>query len=625
MAEANRTAVPAGSNVRMEDLPVVGHLDTDLSQIDGEMNARLPNLVKGITYKRVGGVEPLQEYRDDQRIEQLSLQAEVAVRTVTKRHVQSWRKGEVFKGLNPNFSSNYGAFLSPVLNMGRQQQAWFNDVTEAINEFSGKNISTTAPLGTGFVPFDLMAPSKLIYPVYSPLRNKIPRVQGQGTSRRGKVLTGIQGTQTPSGSNAPARLSISELPGGGSLASWPSQLPPSGTQTAVDINIPYKFFGISEAVTWLAQFAGQGFEDISALANLILLQEAMLGEEYEMLWATGTALTVPSAPSLVLRTAGSNETAVAAPGGGNSYYIRETARTIYGETTMSAAAEAAIGATATYVIDVTLSTVRGGTTYNIYASAAATSSSAPTGRTSYFLQAQIPTAGVGSNKFTLQGTLTSTGTNPPAADTGTSSANDYEGMLSVLSGHAVTDASVYPSGFLAGYVNQAAGVQMGVSILNTALKAMWDGPGAFRADPAELIMAAQEAVNFQADVLRTGAATANSYRFNIEQDQIGNIRAGAAISEFANPITRNMIRILVHPWLTQGTAMLQSYTTPQPWSNITNIWENTMVQDYLSVAWPVIDASFRYSLFYYGTLFCAAPQYCGLIQGLQVSSATPYS
>ena len=42
-------------------------------------------------------------------------------------------------------------------------------------------------------------------------------------------------------------------------------------------NIPYRFFGLSESLSWLAQFMGQGFEDISALANLVLLQEFMMG------------------------------------------------------------------------------------------------------------------------------------------------------------------------------------------------------------------------------------------------------------------------------------------------------------------------------------------------------------
>lgn len=30
-------------------------------------------------------------------------------------------------------------------------------------------------------------------------------------------------------------------------------------------NSMYRFFGLTESLSWLAQFAGQGFEDISAL------------------------------------------------------------------------------------------------------------------------------------------------------------------------------------------------------------------------------------------------------------------------------------------------------------------------------------------------------------------------
>ena len=60
---------------------------------------------------------------------------------------------------------------------------------------------------------------------------------------------------------------------GGSFSTWPLNLPPAGSQTEVTLNIPYRFFGVTEQLSWLAQFAGQGFEDISALANLIMLQE----------------------------------------------------------------------------------------------------------------------------------------------------------------------------------------------------------------------------------------------------------------------------------------------------------------------------------------------------------------
>ncbi len=50
-----------------------------------------------------------------------------------------------------------------------------------------------------------------------------------------------------------------------------------------------------------------------------------------------------------------------------------------------------------------------------------------------------------------------------------------------------------------------------------------------------------------------------------------------------------------------------------------------MVQDYVSIAWPVIDATFRYSIFLYGALAAHAPQFSGILQGLQVSDTTPFS
>ena len=53
--------------------------------------------------------------------------------------------------------------------------------------------------------------------------------------------------------------------------------PPRRRVTISTWNVPYRFFGISEQLSWLAQFAGQGFEDIAGLANLIMLQEMMLG------------------------------------------------------------------------------------------------------------------------------------------------------------------------------------------------------------------------------------------------------------------------------------------------------------------------------------------------------------
>ena len=71
------------------------------------------------------------------------------------------------------------------------------------------------------------------------------------------------------------------------------------------------------------------------------------------------------------------------------------------------------------------------------------------------------------------------------------------------------------------------------------------------------------------------------------------VRLGAAVSEFQNPVTRSVVRVVVHPWLPQGNVLLMSYTMPFAWSNVSNVVEFVAVQDYLSISWPVIDASFR--------------------------------
>lgn len=591
------------------------------SHTDDMIASRMPSMVKGIGFKNVGGVKALDD--DDPTI---FTRVEAATRALHASVKKSYKDpAAVRKSMSPEFANQFGLFLQGGPQNQFMQQA-FNAIAQTFAEL-GKNITLTSPLSTGFVPFDLLAPSRLLYPFYAPLRNKLPRTQGQGTARVFKAITAIAGSGGfGAATGGPQRISISELNGGSLSANWPISLPAAGSQTANDVTVPYKFMALSESLSWLAQFSGQGFEDISALANLILLQEFMMGEEYQILSGTKTALTVPSAPVIALRTAGSNETAVAAAGGGNSYYIRITGLNFYGETTMSAAGEAAVGATATDVIDVTNNFPRGTWAVNIYISAAAGAGSAPAGRASYFRQA----SNIGATKFTIQGTLQSSGTTPPAADTGTNSANDFEGMLSILDGHAVTDAAVYPAGYTGGYVNKAVGAALSITVMYNMLQGLYDnsitpntGNGGFRADPPEFLASGSDLRHLADNIAQNQGNT--NYQLMIQQSETGGIKAGVAVSAFQNPITRTVMALMPHPWFPQGTAMALSYQLPIPNSNVSNVWEMSMVQDYLSVAWPVIDPSFRYSMFAYGALIAAAPFYCGLLGGLQQSTTTPWS
>ena len=93
--------------------------------------------------------------------------------------------------------------------------------------------------------------------MYTVYRNKFPRPAGQGASLIERLFTGISGSQT--GGQGVLDVSMSELvQTGGSFGTWPLSLPAAGSQTEVTLNIPYRFFGVTEQLSWLAQFAGQG-------------------------------------------------------------------------------------------------------------------------------------------------------------------------------------------------------------------------------------------------------------------------------------------------------------------------------------------------------------------------------
>lgn len=577
----------------------------------GEMlAARMPNMVKGAGFARPGGVAPLSDQAD---IASRVSESAFALRGAT--HKGHTARADVVKGLNPDFLSNHG-FMASALSMPSIGET----VAQMLGQLPGaaeamKNFTLTSPLGTGFVPYDLVAPSRLLYPVFTPLRNKIPRPAGQGTARLAKAITGITGSQT--GNQGVVDISMSEL-NGGSLSSWPLTLPQSGAQTAVDIKVPYRFMGLTESLSWLSQWAGQGFEDIAALANLILLQEFMLGEEYQLIAGTSTILAAPGQATMGVRAAGTGETGLS--GITTNVYVRVTATNYFGETTASTVQSAAV--TNGQVVDVTIAPSPGALQYNIYVGTGA----ADPGRTSSFLMA----SNVGATRYTLQGALPTSGNVPPATDTTSFAATRIEGIVPTLAGHSQGGSNVYPANWQGGYINQSVGTHLSINAINTALQNLYDGtsggtgnPGNFRADPAEIIGEGGDLMRLSNDIVQSGTAT--NYNLWIGQAEAGGVRAGAAVSEFVNPVTHSIVKLLVHPFLLQGTALVMSYTLPQAWSNVADCWEMTMVQDYVSIAWPVVDMSYRFSMFAYGGLVAHAPFYSGILQGLQKQDQTPYS
>jgi hypothetical protein len=166
------------------------------------------------------------------------------------------------------------------------------------------------------------------------------------------------------------------------------------------------------------------------------------------------------------------------------------------------------------------------------------------------------------------------------------------------------------------------GKQFVITVLQDALQQMFNGTTGYFANPSEIITSPNDITILAESILTESVA---AYQLRIQQSEVANVTGGVAVANVVNPITRSMPELLAHPYLPQGNALLMSYTLPQTQNNLGNVVENVMVQDYAQIGWPVIDPTFRQSILRLGLFWLAAPQYCGLLQGLQRSAVTPYS
>lgn len=572
----------------------------------------MPAFVKGAGFMNPVG-SPLavrQETTDRREIERMSDYATETLKAVTKKGLTN--PGKVTKGFSGPLSAAINALnmFSPQAVAGNlNANMWSKEIGQAI----GKSFSLSSPLSSGFVPFDLIPFVRTIYPVYTPLRNKLPRVPGQGEYHQGKILSSITGS-LPGNLGTLQDDSTSEFFGGSGFSEWPNPLPASGSQNAYDIRIPYKFYALTESTSWLAQFAGQGFDDIYGLSSLVLLQEFMLLEEHDILASTSQQLATPSAPTLSARSAGSNE--IGLSGVTTSVGVKVTAINYWGQTAASDAAT--VDTSNGHVVDVTISPVPGCLSYVLYVTT--------DGGTYYQWTYNTNGGVVGGVKFTLQGAIPVSGTEAPDADSGTYATTRSESLISVLSGQAYNGGDgPYPGseqGVNSGYYNNAEGAQLSVQLIQSALLEMFSGANGYFANPSEIITSPQDAVNLANSIQNESIA---AYQLRVQQSEMAGVTGGIAVANVVNPVTRSAPEIMVHPYLPQGNCLLMSYTLPQTQNNLGNVVEMAMVQDYAQIGWPVIDPAFRQSILRFGTFFFPAQQYCGLIAGLQNSDTTPYS
>lgn len=123
------------------------------SSEDRMLSDKMPTLVKGAGYCREGGNAPL---TDDRDIFRRSMRAEVAFR----KSMQASKTDpmSVLKGISPEFGPQLRAAAAAASPINQQIQQVFAQLNSQLSDALGKSITLTAPLTTGFVPYDLVAP-----------------------------------------------------------------------------------------------------------------------------------------------------------------------------------------------------------------------------------------------------------------------------------------------------------------------------------------------------------------------------------------------------------------------------------------------------------------------------------
>jgi hypothetical protein len=460
-----------------------------------------------------------------------------------------------------------------------------------------KDLSLTNPLSTGLVAYDLSAPAKLIFPKMTPLRNKIARKGGFGTSHRQKVINAITGSETGS-PDIWAGITDTSTETFGSTTSYNRGLKIG--YKGYDRTFGYKQFSLSDNVPFSAQFQGQGYQDIRQLAQTTTLYASMLFEEKALLMGRGTdtgsigAISVPTIASATARTKVAGEVGLTA----GTYYFKAAADAGQFGASAVSAATSAVTVTAGQVVDVVMTDVVGALGYEIFAGAAASPNTALyyQGRTGY-------------NTFVFGGTA------------------DYS-TAGVTAATVASDTSAYATGFdgIFAQIIGASGQPSGqISRINSAFSTTNAGAeyqnmfanlySTVKADPDEILINGADRKQLS-DAIK-GSGTVGAYRLNITQDEANGVIAGDVVTGLHNEVTGKAVSLTVHPWMPQGNSCVMSYVLPLPDSNVSEVWAVHTVQDMLAIEWPVVDFNYSNSVYFNETLVCSAPQFNGLIQGIK--------
>ena len=438
--------------------------------------------------------------------------------------------------------------------------------------------------GTGLVAYDLQPAALSLFPVLTPIRNITPRVKGNGgTATNWKAVTAINALLTD--------ISVSEGNRGAKV-----------TTTVQGYVATYKGIGLEDSVSFEAEMAAEGFDDVKAKAALNLLRAVMIGEEFLLLNANSSvALGTTPTPALTAAASGGTipasktvsvivvaltpdgyRRAVAAANVLPTAAIAKTnvdgsSDTVNpGVAQKSANATVAVSAGSTNSVSATVTAVPGAVAYAWYVG-----DNAAPGTEKLFAITTVNAATITS--IPGSGQLASA---LAAADLSANAAT-FDGMLAmtVKAGSGAYVKSLNG----ATLTSDGAG---NITELVAAFQYFWDN---WRISPTDIYVSAQESVNITKKIIANGGAPL--YRLTQDASELHKVTGGVRVSGVLNPITGQMVNLSVHPNQTAGTIQFFTSEIPYPMSGIGNVAQVKCRRDYYQLEWPLTKRQYEYGVY----------------------------
>jgi hypothetical protein len=471
---------------------------------------------------------------------------------------------------------------------------------DALTKAYTQSASPTA----GLTAYDLEAGAKSLFPVLTPLRNRIPRVGGGiGTQANWRSITGVNVQNAGIGVSEGNRGVVQAI----------------ATQDNV---AAYKAIGLEDYVTFEADLAAQGFDDLKSVAAANLLRALMIGEE-KLIVGGNNSLALGTTPTPTTSTSTSGGTLAA-----GTYNVFCVALTMDGYLASSVGGGLPLSGNRT-LADGTVEAYNQGTAQKSAAAAQVTTGStsvisasvaAVNGAVAYawfWGTAGNETLGAITTINSVLITAPAQGSQNVAAGFGSDNSRNslvFDGLLSQVmkpgsNGYVLT-MPTGTAGQGAPLTSDGAG---GIVEIDTALKAFWDD---FRLSPTDIYVSSQEQINISKKILATTASSAARFTFTVDQ---GAIAGGVMVRSYLNKFSLDgaqEIPVRLHPNLPAGTLLFFSDGIPYPLSNVANLLQVKTRRDYYQLEWPIRARRYEYGVYADEVLQCYFPPAFGVIRNI---------